>query len=585
VRSICYAFRNKPKTLKAAQAVEHKSDDALKFYTEREWPKCDVIVSNPPFLGGKLIRRELGDAYVNSLFENLDQRVPPEADLCCYWFEKSRQQIERGKCKRAGLLATQGIRGGANREVLKRIKETGDIFFAESDRPWILAGANVHVSMVGFDDGTENNRFLNGKDAPAIHSNLSATVADSTTAASLRANFDLVYMGDTKGGAFDINEEQALEMLEQPTPHGAPNSDVILPWVNGLDVTRRPRNMFILDFGLKRTEEECAKYEAPFAFVSKHVRAERLGNNRALYAKYWWRHVEPRPGMLSALGQLPRFLTTIAVAKHRLFVWMEAPTLPDHSLFAFARSDDYFFGLLQSQHHGVWALRQGTRLETRPRYTPTTCFETFPFPFVDDLQNPTQIVGKPSADLSHSEPDSTQAWANAGKYYSIGEESPPYGGSFKSLNKSRAAIAAAAKELNDLRERWLNPPEWTITRTLEFAGSIGGPWARYVVKPDKNGIGTVRYPRLEPRDADCAAKLKDRTLTKLYNERPAWLDLAHRKLDAAVAAAYGFPAELSDEQIIERLLALNLDRSAQEAKVFKNKKLKAQRMKQEDELV
>ena len=79
--------------------------------------------------------------------------VPAEADLCCYWFEKARSQIEKGLCKRAGLLATQGIRGGANREVLKRIKETGGIFFAESDREWVLDGANVHISMIGFDDG------------------------------------------------------------------------------------------------------------------------------------------------------------------------------------------------------------------------------------------------------------------------------------------------------------------------------------------------------------------------------------------------------------------------------------------------
>ena len=79
--------------------------------------------------------------------------MKPEADLCCYWFEKARQQIEQGKCKRAGLLATQGIRGGANRETLKRIKATGDIFFGESDRDWVLDGATVHVSMVGFDKG------------------------------------------------------------------------------------------------------------------------------------------------------------------------------------------------------------------------------------------------------------------------------------------------------------------------------------------------------------------------------------------------------------------------------------------------
>ncbi len=126
--------------------------------------------------------------------------------------------------------------------------------------------------------------------------------------------------------------------------------------------------------------------------------------------------------------------------------------------------------------------------------------------------------------------------------------------------------------MNDLRERWLNPPEWTQPHTLTFPGSAAGPWARYVdpqtVNP-QTGVGTVRYPRLEPRDSDCAAKLKERTLTKLYNERPAWLDFAHRKLDSAVAAAYGWPAHLSDEEILSRLLELNLARAAEEASATK----------------
>ena len=136
------------------------------------------------------------------------------------------------------------------------------------------------------------------------------------------------------------------------------------------------------------------------------------------------------------------------------------------------------------------------------------------------------------------------------------------------------------KELNELREHWLNPPEWTETRTLEFPGSVSGPWARYVdpkTVDAETGVGTVRYPRLEPRDADCAAKLKKRTLTNLYNERPAWLDNAHKKLDAAVAAAYGWPADLSDEQILEKLLALNLERAAEEAKAANVKKPKTSR--------
>src|SRR5207244_7702083 len=110
-------FRSKAKTLKEAQAGEHAADDALKFYTERKWPTCDVIVSNPPFLGDKLMRSEMGDDYVKELRRTYGDRIPGQSDLCCYWFEKARDSIEHKHCKRAGLLATQGIRGGANREV------------------------------------------------------------------------------------------------------------------------------------------------------------------------------------------------------------------------------------------------------------------------------------------------------------------------------------------------------------------------------------------------------------------------------------------------------------------------------------
>lgn len=552
-------FRSKAKTLKEAQAGEHAGDDALKFYTERDWPECDVIVSNPPFLGDKFMRGELGDGYVEELRRIYGNRIPGQSDLCCYWFEKAREQIETAKCRRAGLLATQGIRGGANREVLKRIKDTGDIFFAESDRDWVLAGANVHVSMIGFDDGSESNRILNSASVESIGPDLT-TGADTTAVTTLLTNSEICFLGDIKGGAFDISESLAIALLNEPNPTGRPNSDVVFPWVNGLDVTRRPRGMWIIDFGVHPSLEACAAYDAPFRHIEKFVRPERIQNRRAVRAKYWWRHSEAHPEMRSRIAPLSRFLTTVALAKHRLLTWMSIPTLPDHQVFVFARNDDYFFGVLHSCFHEVWALKQGTRLETRPRYTPTTCFETFPFPRPTPAQE--------------------------------------------------AAIAAAAKELNELRERWLNPPEWTETRALEFPGSVGGPWDRYIDKstihevgrvtpcaPSSASkerraedcppylIGTVRYPRLEPRDADCAAKLKKRTLTNLYNERPAWLDLAHKKLDAAVAAAYGWPAELTDEQILEKLLALNLERAGEEANASKVKKPKAQRAKHSEEMI
>lgn len=194
---------------------------------------------------------------------------------------------------------------------------------------------------------------------------------------------------------------------------------------------------------------------------------------------------------------------------------MDFVVLGDHRTRVITRCDDYTFGVLHSRLHEVWSLTVGPRLEDRPCYT-TPCFETFPFPEADEGQ--------------------------------------------------RAAIGAAAAELNTLREGWLNPPEWTRTETLVFPGTVGGPWDRYIdpaTGEDRGGfqVGTVRYPRVVARDDDCAARLRLRTLTNLYNARPAWLAACHAKLDAAVAAAYDWPADLPEEDILARLLALNLARA------------------------
>ena len=572
-------FRSKAKTLKDAQAGEHTGDDALKFYTERKWPECDVIVGNPPFLGDKLMRRELSGHYVEELRRTYGNRIPGQSDLCCYWFEKARDLIENGKCKRAGLLATQGIRGGANREVLKRIKETGGIFFAESDRRWILAGANVHVSMVGFDDDSEQTRVLDGHVVDAINANLSAA-ADLTSAELQRCNCGLSFIGVSMHGPFDLAEAEALQLLGAGgNPTGYANADVVRPILNALEMTKRTERRWIIAFDPEDSIEKAALYERPFAKAAESVMPVRMQNNRAVYRQRWWIHGEPRPAMLAALRPLPRFIATPRVSKHRVFVWMTPERLPSDATVAFARDDDYFFGVMHSRIHEVWALAQGTQLREKEsgfRYTPTTCFETFPFPFADDLlrpkDDPAQITAKFRAAHYHTDQSSV-----------VREDPPP-----RTPDEHRAAIAAAAAELNALRERWLNPPEWTHTRTLEFPASADGPWARYVeaqtVDP-KTRIGTVCYARTEPRDAESAAKLKKRTLTNLYNERPAWLALAHERLDATVAAAYGWPADSSDDQVLESLLALNFARAADEAKVATVKSPKTSREKHGDEML
>ncbi|MHB8764528.1 MAG: type IIL restriction-modification enzyme MmeI, partial [Deferrisomatales bacterium] len=220
------------------------------------------------------------------------------------------------------------------------------------------------------------------------------------------------------------------------------------------------------------------------------------------------------------------------VAKHRVFVWLNTAVLPDSKVIAIALDDDAGFGVLHSRVHSAWTLAtcgwHGKGNDVT--YNPTTCFETFPFP---------EPMGRAGLAPPIAGPGQTPA----------GQASPC------------EAIAEAARELNALRERWLAPPEWTREEVLEFPGSADGPWARYVLEPDARGVGTVRYPRLVPKNPECAAKLQKRTLTNLYNQRPAWLDLAHRRLDEAVLAAYGWPADLADEEVLARLLALNRDQA------------------------
>ncbi len=476
---------------------------------EPDWPAAEFIVGNPPFLGYSPIRQELGEEYTDALFSHYKERLSNQSDLCCYWFEKARGAIAGKRTKRAGLLATQSIRGGKNREVLQRIEHSGAVFFAVSDKDWVLDGANVHISIVGFDDGEETEKALDGRPVAAINSNLSSAT-DVTKARRLRENGGIGFVGGFKFGSFDLPDAAARPMLSQPSVGGRPNSDVLRPWINGLDVLRRRPPNWIVDFGIDMAQEKAALFDGPFEHVSLRVKPERDVMRRERRRQRWWIHGEVANNLRAATETLPRYLVTPRVAKHRVFAWVDSVTVPDGQLVVFARQDDYSFGVLHSRVHEYWALKLGTRLETRPRYTPTTCFETFPLP-------------TPTADQT-------------------------------------AAVAAAAKHLDELRTNWLNPPEWTKTEVLEFPGSVDGPWARYVHEPNDRGVGTVRYPRLAPKDEAAAKHLQKRTLTNLYNARPEWLRQAHDALDRAVFAAYGWDPAMSDDDLLAALLALNLKR-------------------------
>ena len=345
---------------------------------------------------------------------------------------------------------------------------------------------------------------LDGEVVDEIYTDLTAQVgaagADLTKARRLPENAGVAFMGDTKGGAFDVAGDQACEWLRLPAnPNDRTNADVLKPWVNGMDLTGRPAGKWIVDFGWTMSESDAALYEEPFRWVKEHVLPMRQQNRREAYREYWWRHVEPRQGMWRALTGLSRYAATVRHAKHRLFRWFDARICPDSALIAVARDDDTTFGILHSRFHELWSLRLCTWLGkgNDPRYTPTTTFETFPFP----------------AGLTPNVPAAEYA-----------------------ADPRAIAIAETARRLVELRDRWLNPPEWV----------------EWVDEP------VPGYPRRPvPRDEDAAKALKKRTLTNLYNDRPQWLDDAHAALDATVAAAYGWSADITDDDALRELLQLN----------------------------
>lgn len=450
--------------------------------SEAEWPKCDAIIGNPPFLGAKRMRSDLGDDYTDQLRKCYEGRVPGEADLVTYWFEKARAHIVSGKAGAAGLVATNSIRQTGSRPVLERIGESGRIFHAWSDEPWVNEGANVRVSIVCFDaEKPGGAAVLDGKGVLAINADLTeggASKSDLTKARRLAANAGRSFFGLLLAGKFAVNNDTAQRWLQDANPNGRSNSDVLRPILNGNDVLKNPSNRWVIDFGTNMTEADASLYAAPFAYLEQVVKPERITNREASRAKYWWRLGRSRPELRTALKPLQRYIATVETAKHRIFVWLPVSVAPEHRLIVIAREDDTTFGILSSRIHVAWALAQGGTLEDRPVYNSTQCFDTFPFPVgMEPDRSPTHFAANPHA----------------------------------------IAIAAAAQDLVEKRQN--------------------------VLKSGKT------------------------TLTSLYNERPTWLDDAHLRLDAAVAAAYGWAdwgTGLPDDEILTLLLAENLSRPAVE---------------------
>ncbi len=508
------------------------------------WPAADFIVGNPPFLGNKRMRDELGDGYAETLRAAYPE-VTESADFVMYWWHKAAEATAAGHTRRFGFITTNSIRQSSNRRVVQAALEQGIyLTFAIPDHPWIDATecAAVRIAMtvgapkssvVGADLGQTapsspvgaslaDARPSRAKPASKIASKLAPTPApepgrlhvvtaetpdeetgehsvqlsldlgsisaDLTAGASisatkpLLANEGLSFMGVTLVGDFTI----APADLANLGLAGKDKPPVVKSYLIGKDLTQTPRGVDLIDFfGLEEDEARKA-HPKLFERLLKVVKPLRDQNKRDSYRKKWWIFGEPRTAMRAALAGLPRFIATPETSKHRFFTFVPAAVVLDHSAFAFATSDAFHLGVLSSRIHLVYSLAAGGTLEDRPRYRNAGCFDPFPFP--------------------------------------------------ECTEKQKAKIRQLAEELDAHRKR----------------------------AQQQHGLGlTDIYNVLEKLRAGTALTTKEQALHDAA--LVSTLKHLHDELDAAVADAYGWSWPLADEEILERVVALNAARAAEEA--------------------
>jgi hypothetical protein len=467
-----------------------------------EWPQADFIVGNPPFIGDKRMREDLGDGYVEALRATYPA-VPESADFVLYWWHKAAELVRTGKAKRFGLITTNSLRQTFARRVVQAqlsAQPPLSLLFAIPDHPWVdtAEGAAVRIAMTVGAAGEHLGELLevtgeepqpDGAEKVSFKSLLGKISADLTTGASLiamislKANELLNSNGMMLAGSGFIVTENDAKSLGLGKIRGL--EKYIRPYRNGKDLTDEPRGVMVVDlFGLNR-EQIQEQFPAVYQHILTHVKPERDANRRPKMRLNWWLFGESRKGFRAASSGLSRYVATVETSKHRFFVFLDSSILPDHKLNIFALDDAFHMGVMSSRIHCCFALAAGSRLEDRPVYLQSRCFLPFPFPLCGDAE--------------------------------------------------KERIRKLAEELDAHRKRVQAKHGLTLTGLYNVLEKI------------RAGENLTDKEKLI-HDAGLVSALKQ----------------LHDDLDAAVFAAYGWPATLTDAEILERLVALNAERAAEE---------------------
>ncbi|WP_417467682.1 class I SAM-dependent DNA methyltransferase [Maricaulis sp.] len=484
------------------------------------WPQADFIVGNPPFIGGKDLRADLGDGYAEALWA-AHKDMPKSADFVMYWWNQAARHVAAGakkggsgKPRRFGFITTNSIRQTFNRRVIEKAltgKPPLSIIFAIPDHPWMKSAdkAAVRIAMTVVVPGEELEgsfaevvsesglntdqpevqlRHREGLIAPTLR--IGARVS---SVLPLKANEGICSPGvKLHGSGFIVTPEKAAKLGLGTDPAVA---KVIHPYRNGRDINQRPRGVLVIDLFNLGADEVRTEFPAIYQHVLTEVKVERDQNRRNTYRENWWIFGEPRSQLRPAINGLPRLIATSETSKDRFFVFVPEGTLPDNRLICFASDSPSLLSVLSSRIHVVWALRVGGTLEDRPIYTVSSCYKPFPFPDLTD---------KPALKARLDE---------------LGER----------LDAHRKAVLA--------RHDFLTMTKLYNVLERERALEAG-----------KEGEAPLSEAERDIYEAGLVGVLRS----------------IHDEIDGCVFEAYGWPSDLSEEQILERLVALNLERHEEE---------------------
>lgn len=509
---------------------EAAQEPVLRYLNPRMavWPEADFVVGNPPFIGASTMRRALGDGYVDAL-RKAWKDVPDSTDFVMFWWHHAAELTRKGKLLRFGFITTNSLRQALNRRILQQqltAKPALSLAFAIPDHPWVDSadGAAVRIAMtvgkpaIEGDEGTQSTVVEEREGAGeglavelltrkgVLHADLSVG-ANVAGAGPLQANSRLSCPGvKLHGAGFIVKPDEASKLGLGRVPC---LENHIREYRNGRDLTATPRGVLVIDlFGLS-VDEVRTRFPEVYQWVSERVKPERDQNNRAVYRDNWWIFGEPRKELRPALVTLSRYVATVETAKHRTFVFLDQNILPDNMLVVIASDDAFVLGVLSSRQHVTWALAAGGTLEDRPRYNKTRCFETFPFPAASDDQ--------------------------------------------------KQRIRSIAEELDAHRKRQQElHPGLGLTDMYNVLEKL-----RPLPTPPPLGEGAIKSPPSGGRLEGELLTAKEKTIHE--QGLVSVLKQLHDDLDAAVADAYGWPANLTDEEILERLVSLNAERAREEA--------------------